>query len=151
MGAHSAHTSARTELSSLTQTWAPAPTAHLFHLPLTQPPPPPPPPLPPLLLPLPLLLPPPPPLTLPLPLPLLQAKGGQVDLILHDDRSLLALQGPEAVAVLQVRLGASTGRSWGHQGARGGTWVPGGRCLPHGKNGIAGSGRQGSRRGRWQE
>lgn len=32
-----------------------------------------------------------------------QAKGGQVDLILHDDRSLLALQGPQAPAVLQVR------------------------------------------------
>ncbi len=32
----------------------------------------------------------------------LQAKGGQVDMEVHDDRSLLALQGPEVVAVLQV-------------------------------------------------
>ena len=32
----------------------------------------------------------------------LQAKGGRVDMELHDDRSLLALQGPEAAAVLQV-------------------------------------------------
>lgn len=31
-----------------------------------------------------------------------QAKGGQVDMTLHDDRSLLALQGPQAAAVLQV-------------------------------------------------
>ncbi|KAL4425386.1 hypothetical protein ABPG75_009402 [Micractinium tetrahymenae] len=30
-----------------------------------------------------------------------KAKGGQVDMLLHDDRSLLALQGPEAAAVLQ--------------------------------------------------
>ncbi|EFN57185.1 hypothetical protein CHLNCDRAFT_30552 [Chlorella variabilis] len=34
-----------------------------------------------------------------------KAKGGQVDLVLHDDRSLLALQGPEAVAVLQQFVG----------------------------------------------
>lgn len=30
-----------------------------------------------------------------------KAKGGQVDMILHDDRALLALQGPQAVGVLQ--------------------------------------------------
>ncbi|KAI7843213.1 hypothetical protein COHA_003193 [Chlorella ohadii] len=30
-----------------------------------------------------------------------KAKGGQVDLLLHDDRSLLALQGPKAATVLQ--------------------------------------------------
>lgn len=33
-----------------------------------------------------------------------QAQGGQVDLILHDDRALLALQGPEAVGVLQKHV-----------------------------------------------
>ena len=31
----------------------------------------------------------------------LQAKGAQIDMEVHDDRSLLALQGPEAVQVLQ--------------------------------------------------
>ena len=36
----------------------------------------------------------------------MQAKGGQVDLVVHDDRALLALQGPEAAAVLQPLLGA---------------------------------------------
>ncbi|KAL4856122.1 Aminomethyltransferase [Chlorella vulgaris] len=33
-----------------------------------------------------------------------KAKGGQVDMEVHDDRSLLALQGPEAVAVLQQHV-----------------------------------------------
>ena len=37
----------------------------------------------------------------PSPAALLQAKGAQVDMEVHDDRSLLALQGPEAVQVLQ--------------------------------------------------
>ena len=48
--------------------------------------------------------PPPPPTILPCfpsPAALLQAKGAQVDMEVHDDRSLLALQGPEAVQVLQ--------------------------------------------------
>lgn len=43
----------------------------------------------------------------------LQAKGGQVDLLLHDDRALLALQGPKAAQVLQVR-----GVGWGWAGRR---------------------------------
>jgi hypothetical protein len=34
---------------------------------------------------------------------LLQAKGKQVEMTVHDDRSLLALQGPAAAEVLQVR------------------------------------------------
>lgn len=52
--------------------------------------------------PLPLTFPHLPPLTNPPTHAHLQAKGGQVDMEVHDDRSLLALQGPEAVAVLQV-------------------------------------------------
>ena len=46
-------------------------------------------------------LPPPPRAPPPTPPRLPQAKGAQVDMQVHDDRSLLALQGPEAVAVLQ--------------------------------------------------
>ena len=37
----------------------------------------------------------------------MQGEGGQVDLDVHDDRCLLALQGPKAAEVLQPLLGSS--------------------------------------------
>lgn len=36
----------------------------------------------------------------------LQGEGGKVDMTVHDDRSLLALQGPKAVEVLQPHTDA---------------------------------------------
>lgn len=63
-----------------------------------------------------------------------QAKGKQVSMTVHDDRSLLALQGPAAMEVLQVGLRGS-GWGWvGHQRSLGaGSTV---REREEGRNGL---------------